>query len=78
MRILRDPSCLDGIALSGNYMSLVFDNEITGFDYGLVLYQCESGCAGGVFTSLSANDNSFVGNTTAGQQTDVVGKQADS
>jgi len=23
-----DPSCLDGIALSGNYMSLVFDNEV--------------------------------------------------
>ncbi len=25
----NDPSCLDGIALSGNYMSLVADNEIT-------------------------------------------------
>jgi len=24
-----DPKCLDGIALSGNYMSLVFDNEIS-------------------------------------------------
>ena len=49
----------------------VLDNDITGFDYGLVLYQCESGCDTGVFTSLTVTDNSFVGNSTAGLYTNV-------
>lgn len=38
-------------------------NTITGFDYGLLTYACESNCDTGVFTTLVANNNCFSGNT---------------
>ena len=38
-------------------------NTITGFEVGMALFMCESGCDTGVFTNLSVTGNSFSGNT---------------
>ncbi|HQF63958.1 MAG TPA: cadherin-like domain-containing protein, partial [Anaerolineaceae bacterium] len=44
----------------------VHDNIVTGFEYGLVFYQCDPAtsttCDTGVFTAISANHNDLVGN----------------
>ena len=39
------------------------NNYVEGFGAGIELYRCESGCSTGVFTQLTINDNSLVGNT---------------
>jgi hypothetical protein len=38
-------------------------NTVTGFEVGIEIYQCESGCAAGVFTSVSATGNNLAANT---------------
>jgi len=38
-------------------------NTVTGFETGIGLYACESGCDTGVFTNLSVTGNSMSGNT---------------
>ena len=39
------------------------NNVVTGFEVGIELYECQSGCSTGVFTSVTANDNCLYNNT---------------
>ncbi|HWO57508.1 MAG TPA: T9SS type A sorting domain-containing protein [bacterium] len=39
------------------------ENVVTGFEVGVEVYQCQSGCDVGVFTSAKAYSNSLAGNT---------------
>lgn len=41
----------------------VQNNIVSGFDVGIELWQCESDCDTGTFTSILAENNSLVGNT---------------
>jgi VCBS repeat-containing protein len=41
----------------------VHSNSITGFEFGLIFYQCTSGCSTGDFTSISAMSNNLLDNT---------------
>jgi hypothetical protein len=41
------------------------NNLVSGFDYGLSFFQCQSGCAGGLFASAIAQENSLSDNATA-------------
>lgn len=43
----------------------VHHNSVTGFDYGLTFYQCESSCKTGAFTGISAVSNDLLDNTKA-------------
>jgi hypothetical protein len=47
----------DDLAFAAN------NNFVNGFEVGIELYMCESGCDVGVFTSVAAASNSLVGNT---------------
>ncbi len=51
-------------------------NTVTGFEVGIELYACPSGCDTGVFTSLSATGNSLSGNTL-GMRSNVTYLTAD-
>ncbi len=46
-------------------------NDVAGFEYGIVVSKCTSGCDTGVFTSLVAQYNSITGNTGYGMYSDV-------
>jgi hypothetical protein len=48
-------------------------NDVSGFDYGVTIYKCTSGCDPdpGVFTSLVAQYNSLTGNTGYGMYSNV-------
>jgi hypothetical protein len=46
-------------------------NDVSGFDYGVTIYKCTSGCDTGVFTSLVAQYNSLTGNTGYGMYSNV-------
>jgi hypothetical protein len=46
-------------------------NVVSGFEYGIVMSRCASGCDTGVFTSLVAQYNSIAGNTGYGMYSDV-------
>ncbi|MBN1922207.1 MAG: hypothetical protein JW892_13245 [Anaerolineae bacterium] len=50
---------VDNIAIEVN------NNSVSGFEYGIVFYQCESDCDTGVFTAASATDNGLDNNTVA-------------
>lgn len=39
------------------------NNVVTGFDVGIEIYQCQSGCTTAVFTSVAANNNCLYNNT---------------
>ncbi len=39
------------------------NNVVTGFEAGVDIFACPSGCTAGVFTSVSVNNNTFIGNT---------------
>lgn len=41
----------------------VHHNSVTGFDYGLTFYQCESSCLAGAFTGISVVSNDLLDNT---------------
>jgi len=43
---------------------IINENYVTGFETGVELYQCTSGCSTGVFTGLGLTHNQIVGNTT--------------
>ncbi len=43
----------------------VNNNIVSGFEYGVVFYQCESSCDTGVFTAASATGNGLNANTVA-------------
>jgi hypothetical protein len=51
-------------------------NTVTGFETGIAVTQCTSGCGTGVFTSVSAHSNNLAGNTT-GFYSDVSALVAD-
>ncbi len=55
----------DDLAVTAN------GNMVSGFDYGIVFYQCETDCDTGVFTSLTANQNNLAGNTGYGLYTNA-------
>lgn len=40
-------------------------NTVSGFEVGLEIYECQSGCSTGVFTSVSAGGNNLSGNDIA-------------
>ncbi len=42
---------------------IITNNTVTGFEAGVDIYQCQSGCNTGVFTNVAVNGNSFSGNT---------------
>ncbi len=52
-----------GFVGTDNIDLVVTNNTITGFEAGVSVYQCESGCTSSTFTSVAINDNSFSGNT---------------
>ncbi|MGB8644400.1 MAG: hypothetical protein WCF84_04135 [Anaerolineae bacterium] len=49
---------------SANMAFYAASNLISGWTWGVGLYQCTSGCSGGTFTSVAFNYNSITGNTT--------------
>ncbi|GAP15390.1 protein containg parallel beta-helix repeat [Longilinea arvoryzae] len=43
----------------------IHHNAVTGFENGLVFYQCDQNCSSGVFDSITAVSNDLLDNTTA-------------
>jgi hypothetical protein len=60
----------DDLAFTAN------DNIVTGFEVGIEIYACESGCGSGVFTSIEAHQNDLAGNTI-GMRSNVTYLTAD-
>lgn len=50
---------------------LATNNTVSGFGVGIGVYQCESGCDVGVFTSLNFNHNNIL-NNTLGFETNLI------
>ncbi|MBN1884066.1 MAG: T9SS type A sorting domain-containing protein [Candidatus Krumholzibacteriota bacterium] len=66
-----DNTATYGIEADGGYATddlalAITGNTVTGFEVGIEIWQCQSGCDTGVFTTVSANENDLGGNTLFG------------